>query len=120
MSDADIDRLGDSLWRNVAAQAAQAAQVSQPQPVHWMVKVEADQRKIPPRLQNAKTGSTSYARGELYISKYNQHYTLQYNPTFVKIRSLCTFLHYNPDQNYEEEIISFHAFCWHFLLILQN
>ena len=40
MSDADIDRLGDSLCRNVAAQAAQAAQVSQPQPVHWMVKVE--------------------------------------------------------------------------------
>ena len=35
--------------------------------------------KIPPRLQNAKTGSTSYARGELYISEYNRHYTLQYN-----------------------------------------
>ena len=55
--------------------------------------------KIPPRLQNAKTGSTSYARGELYISEYNRHYTLQYNlQSAPKFRGrtelfLCTFLY---------------------------
>ena len=59
--------------------------------------------KIPPRLQNAKTGSTSYARGELYISEYNRHYTLQYNlQSTPKFRGrtelfLCTFLYcFNP------------------------
>ena len=65
-----------SLWRNVAMARLQ---VRPSQPALPGESWAPSREKIPLQLQNAKTGSTSYARGELYISEYNRHYTLQYN-----------------------------------------
>ena len=108
LSDADIDRLGDSLCRNVAAQAAQAAQVSQPQPVHWMVKVERRPEKkfllgfkMPKQAAPVMQGANCTLANIISTTLCN---TIQLQ---WKICSFCSFLHYNPDQNYEEEIISF-------------